>query len=191
MRRPDTCIPEAINAMTDPRPLAVIVLGPAFEELPASVRQSHLFADRIVLKGTSSVTRGTALWPSFLASLFRFPRASADTPVTVAKIRTGDKEIWTRNFDGQRFTSTLMVAPDGMTERFGPVTFTIALRVKDGALHYPVKSARIGPVPLPAWLLPVSVAKEFEADGVFHFDVALYAPLTRQLMVHYRGRLAP
>ena len=76
-----------------------------------------------------------------------------------------------------------------MTERFGPFTFQLGLTVRDGALHYPVATGRIGPVPLPRWLLPGSDAREYAKDGTFRFDVRLLAPVTRALMVHYRGHL--
>ena len=38
-------------------------------------------------------------------------------------------------------------------------------------------------------MLPSSETKEFEHDGVMHFDVRLKDPLTRALMVHYQGHL--
>jgi hypothetical protein len=78
----------------------------------------------------------------------------------------------------------------GLRERFGPFSFSIGLEVRDGALHYPVTAGHIGPVRLPRWLLPVSVAREFVSDGKFHFDVALLAPVTKALLVRYRGFLA-
>lgn len=78
-----------------------------------------------------------------------------------------------------------------MTERFGPFTFTLGLTIQDGALHYPVATGRIGPIPLPRWLLPGSETRECADEGRFHFDVRLLAPVTRALMVHYRGHLSP
>ena len=76
-----------------------------------------------------------------------------------------------------------------MTERFGPFTFLLDLTVENGALHYPVVGGRFGPLPLPRWLLPGSEAREYVEDSRFHFDVRLLAPLTKGLMVHYRGHL--
>jgi hypothetical protein len=46
-------------------------------------------------------------------------------------------------------------------------------------------------IPLPAMLLPVSEAREYDAGGVFHFDVGLYAPLGGGLIVRYQGHLTP
>lgn len=77
-----------------------------------------------------------------------------------------------------------------MTESFGPFTFRLDLKVEAGALHYPVVSGRLGPLPLPRWLLPVSIAREQGIDGRFCFDVKILAPVTKGLLIHYRGWLA-
>jgi len=76
-----------------------------------------------------------------------------------------------------------------MTESFGPFTFLLGLKVQDEALHYPVLSGWLGPLPLPPWLLPVSDSREHVRNGQFCFDVRILAPVTRGLLVHYRGSL--
>lgn len=166
-------------------------LGPAFATLPEAIRATHLTAATTRWTGCASVTRGTRIWSRLLATLFRFPPASEDTKVEVTKSATATGETWTRRFGTRSFRSHLKATPDGMTERFGLFTFTIGLTVRDGALHYPVKSGRIGPIPLPRWLLPASDTREFEESGRFHFDVRLLAPVTGALLVHYRGHLDP
>jgi hypothetical protein len=98
-------------------------------------------------------------------------------------------ELWERRFGDKPFRSYLKVKEGRMTERFGPFTFMLGLHAADGQLHFPVKAGRLGPLPMPKFLLPYSVAREFAADGRFHFDVALHAPLTGALMVHYQGWL--
>jgi NAD(P)-dependent dehydrogenase (short-subunit alcohol dehydrogenase family) len=172
-------------------PIFPRVLGPAFASLPDAIRATHRTAGTSRWIGRASVTRGTGLWGRLLASLFRFPPATTDTEVEVTKTATDTGETWTRRFGTRTFRSQLKATPHGMTERFGPFTFLLGLQVRDGALHYPVVSGRLGPLPLPGWLLPGSDTREFEVDGVFHFDVRLMAPLTGTLMVHYRGHLRP
>ena len=78
-----------------------------------------------------------------------------------------------------------------MTERFGSFTFLLDLKVEGGALHFPVKSARLLGIPWPRALLPGSIATESEQDGTFRFDVRLTAPITGALVVHYQGWLVP
>lgn len=172
-------------------PLFPVLLGASFDTLPAAVQASHATLADLRLEGRAEITRGRGAWPGLIALLFRFPPAGRDVPVTVLKSRDGDRETWERRFGPRRFRSILRPEGGAMTERFGPATFILGLTIADGALHYPVRAARIGPVPLPAWALPVSHAQESEEDGRFRFDVAIHAPITKALIVRYRGWLVP
>lgn len=172
-------------------PIFPCTLGPAFATLPPEVRATHLTAGVSRWHGRASVARGSAPFSRLVAALFRFPPASADTPVEVTKSATGAGETWVRRFGSRTFRSHLTATPQGITERFGPFTFALGLTITDGALHYPVTAGRLGPLPLPGWMLPRSEAREYVEDGCFHFDVRLLAPLTGSLMVHYRGHLTP
>lgn len=89
------------------------------------------------------------------------------------------------------FRSRLAATPHGMTKRFGPFIFLPGLRTENGVLHYPVDARRLGPLPLPRWVLPVSEAPEFVKDGRFQFDVKLRAPLTGDVLVHCQDGLTP
>lgn len=166
-------------------------LGDDFSLLPDALQAGHRTGDGLVLAGRARVLRGDTIWAKCLAALFRFPPAAEDVPVTVEMTPKAGGELWLRRFDGRAFRSFLRRDGQRMTERFGPLTFTLDLHVADGRLHYPVIAGRAGPVPLPRWCLPVSIACEYEAADRFHFDVALRAPLTQKLMVHYQGWLAP
>lgn len=63
--------------------------------------------------------------------------------------------------------------------------------MKNGSMHLPVKRGWFLGIPLPRFLLPVSNSREYAYDGMFHFDVALSAPLGGGLIVRYRGKLTP
>ncbi|WP_108815232.1 SDR family oxidoreductase [Loktanella sp. Alg231-35] len=170
-------------------PIFVQVLGDSFVELPATLQQTHEVYGPRRWAGRTKVTRGASLWSRILADLIGFPKASDDIAVTVTMTPQNGGELWERRFDGKPFRSFLRPKQGEMTERFGPLTFSLGLHVRDGQLHFPVKSGRLGPLPLPRVLLPQSVAREYEADGRFHFDVALLAPFTGASMVHYQGWL--
>ncbi|MDX8347654.1 DUF4166 domain-containing protein [Cognatiyoonia sp. IB215446] len=172
-------------------PLFPRFLGRAFADLPDVVQAGHLVPAPLRLTGRARVTRGPSLWARFLAALFRFPVATDDIAVSVLMTPDGAGETWERRFGEQTFQSHLRIKGTYMTERFGPFTFRLGLHVAEGALHFPVLSGRLGPVPLPRFLLPVSEAREFAKDGRFNFDVRLSAPLTGALMVHYQGWLEP
>ena len=171
------------------KPLFLRFLGDDFAQLPETVQAVHDVPAPRRWVGRAKVTRGDTLWARIIATIFGFPPQIADTPVTVTMTPQDDGELWERQFGDQRFRSFLRVENAVMTERFAPFTFTLGLHVADGQLHFPVTSGRIGPIPVPKRVLPVSVAREFEADGRFRFDVALFAPLTGALMVHYQGWL--
>lgn len=169
-------------------PLFRQVLG-AFDALPEEVRATHDHAGPRRWSGRAEVTRGAGRFAGLIARVFRFPAAAVDVPVTVLKMPVEGGEVWERRFGGQRFRSHLRVGAGGLTERFGPLTFAIALEVREGALHWPVVRGWCLGLPLPRWLLPVSVAREYAEDGRFRFDVALHAPFVG-LIVRYRGWLA-
>ena len=172
-------------------PLFARVLGHSFHDLPPEVRATHDTADCSRWRGQARVSRGGGLWPRLIAMLFGFPPAAEAVPVTVTKKVTRGGETWVRTFGARRLRSYLAATPEGMTERFGPITFLLALHVRDHALQFPVRGARLGPLALPRWMLPRSDAAESVVDGLFHFDVALSAPLTGALIVRYQGWLKP
>ncbi|MGA0541938.1 DUF4166 domain-containing protein [Neotabrizicola sp. VNH66] len=171
-------------------PLFARVLGADFEGLPKAIRASHQTVDVSHWRGRASVRRGNGLWSRFLAGLFGFPPEAADVDVAVIKTVTTKGETWRRRFGTRVFRSHLAPSDRGMTESFGPFTFDLGLQVEAGALHYPVVSGRLGPLPLPRWFLPVSIAQERVIDNRFCFDVKILAPVTKGLLVHYCGWLA-
>ena len=173
-------------------PLFQTVLGDRWATLPPTLRRLHSVHDVERFSGIARVDRGGGLLARLAAWFFRFPSAGEGVPVTVTKIRTEAGEIWQRRFAGRVFRSRCTASrPHHFRERFGPFTFELELPVKDGALHYPARRGWVCGLPLPRALMPRSDTREFEADGVFHFDVALSAPLGGGLIVRYRGVLAP
>lgn len=181
---------ETDRSRTAVTPLFQQVLAGGFDQLPEAVRRSHDTVDVLRLAGRAQVTRGAGPLVSVIAAVFRFPPAAQDIEVEVVKTPTPQGETWVRRFGTRRFRSHLAKGPRGMTERFGPFTFDLALDPGADGLAFPVSGGRIGPVPLPRWALPRSEAREtVDAQGRFCFDVALFAPFSDQLIVRYRGWL--
>ena len=58
-------------------------------------------------------------------------------------------------------------------------------------MNLPVRRGWFLGLPIPRPFLPKSDSREYAKDGVFHFDVALGAPLGQGLIVRYRGSLKP
>ena len=164
------------------------VLGEEFKALPEAVKETHDAVSPRVFKGVSSVTRGRGLQARIAAALFGFPPSSEGTSVEVTKTPLGNGETWVRCFGSSTFRSHLRPVGGAMTERFGVLTFELDLQVHDDSLNFPVRRGRIGAIPIPRFMLPQSIAREVEIDGVFHFDVLLKAP-TGAPLVHYKGWL--
>ena len=171
-------------------PLFPAHLGDEFCNLPEKVRDSHDWVGCLRLEGRAEVVRGRGLVARLIAALFRFPPEARDVPLTVTKWQVPGGEVWQRDFAGRRFRSHLRSADGQITERFGPFAFALGLRVADRSLAFPVTAGRIGPIPLPRRLLPVSIASESERNGRFHFNVELRAPMGLGRIVRYRGWLA-
>jgi hypothetical protein len=164
-----------------PAPLFQSALGDKWHALPSCIQRLHSGQGAESFSGRAQVTRG------------RGPVARLDVPVTVTMIRTPAGEAWERSFAGRRLGSVLTPSPrpGHVRERFGLATYELELPVEDGALQFPVRRGWLLGLPLPGFLLPRSCTREFAVDGVFHFDVGLYAPLTGGLVVRYRGWLRP
>jgi len=157
----------------DATPLFERALGAeAWRKMPKSWRAAHDVWDLNELSGAARVTRGKGVAAKLIAAAFRFPPEREETPVSVRMERVGKTEVWTRDFDGQKFRSVLSHAgPDNMRERFGPFTFQMSLPLEGGEMGMPVTHGWFMGLPMPKALLPRSETREFEQEGVFRFDV--------------------
>ena len=163
---------------------------PSFATLPGPVKDLHAVMTQRRWQGRARVTRGRGMLARIVAVVMRFPPMVADTPLTVTMDRRGEVEVWTRDFAARRFRSTLRLHRGQMTERFGLLTFAIALQVRDGALHYPVVKGWFCGMPLPRWSLPRSDTVESAEGARATFDVGLSLPMVGAI-VRYQGWLEP
>jgi hypothetical protein len=173
-------------------PLFARLLGDAWHELPGAVREMHALSAERVAHGRCTVQRGSGILCGLIASVFRFPKASEDLPVSVRFTPTSDTERWTRRFGEEVMSSSLLPGRGRserlVCERFGPFDFAQALLVEEDHLRYEMRRWSVFGVPLPLWLAPRSNSYETEQAGRFQFHVELSHPLTG-LIVSYRGWL--
>jgi hypothetical protein len=81
--------------------------------------------------------------------------------------------------------------PGVIVERFGMLSFRLALNPSEAGLSMPIERAYFLGVLLPRWLTPISCTHEtVDAAGRFHFDVDVVLPLAGRI-VRYRGWLVP
>jgi hypothetical protein len=165
-------------------------LGADFSRLPPSVQASHRAGPVSQFDGTAKVAGAKGL-ARIAAALFGFPREQEAAPVKVRKVMTGPgRETWERQVGGSKFRSRIAYAgPGRVTESFGPFAFNLKLSADERALVMAIEGWRMGPIPLPAFLAPRSVATESQDEtGLFNFDVPIAVPLLGRL-THYRGLL--
>lgn len=174
-------------------PLFRSALGRDWDRLRPEAQALHEVQDMESFSGMAQVSRGKSAIARLAAWIFGFPPEGDGVPVRVTKTRTDAGEAWERDFGGRVFRSycSPSAVPQRFRERFGLLTYEMELPVENGEMTLPVVRGWVLGIPLPRVLLPTSDSREFVRDGVFHFDVALGAPLGGGLIVRYRGWLRP
>lgn len=166
-------------------------IGPAFKALPAPIRDLHETPGRSQWTGRVATRGAEDPLGRLIARLVGFPDARADRPITVQIETDGARSRWTRRIGDAPFRSELSNPRPGgrITERFGPLSFDLILGPSPTGLSYDVEGWRLGPVPMPRFLAPISRTSEsVDPEGRFVFDVHIALPWGRRL-VHYRGWL--
>lgn len=175
-------------------PLYRKLLGSAFDTLPPRLQELH---GAVVVKqwtGHADVRRGSGIMARIVAAVFGFPKATSQASVAVTLSPEDGAERWTRNFDGKVFSSVQSCGTGKneylLMERFGVVSFALAIVVKDGRLCLVPRRWSLLGMPMPRFLLPDGLSFETEEGGEFCFDVEISAPLVG-LIVAYKGTLRP
>jgi hypothetical protein len=178
---------------TEATPLYKRILGEAWQALPAPVAAMHsIRGERQLAEGVARVEAGTNIFARLLAAVYGFPRPGEHVPVRVSFQQRDGGEVWERDFAGQRF-STFQYAGKGhadklLVERFGPVTFWLALVLKQGKLHLVTRRWSVFGIPLPLALAPNSSVYESAEGDDFCFHVEVKHWLAG-LLVRYEGKL--
>lgn len=169
------------------------VLGHAWDKLPPTVRRFHAGPAADVFMGTAEVRRGAGWIENSIAKVMGFPAAGTGVPVTVTIERRDGYELWERNFAGRIYRSrqTPSSRPGFILESMGFLTFELQLPFDGATVGYTIRRGWAAGIPMPAKVLPSSDTREYEANGRYRFDISLFAPLTRRLIVSYRGWLEP
>ena len=128
-----------------------------------------------------------------VAAQIGFPASADEIPVTVRFAAVDGVEIWTRSFGRETFASEQFAGQGRdaqlLCERFGWLTFAMALVVEGGGLELVPRRWSVLGIPLPMWLCPRADAYESVEAGRFRFHVEIRHALTG-LIVRYRGTLS-
>jgi hypothetical protein len=182
-------IEHAVTEIAHPPPLYARVMGVDFDRLAPALKSIHGVLRDGGAAGRAVVHRGAHPIARMVAKIMRFPPAG-EHELHVHFSEDRGVERWTRDFGGSRFSSSLSAVGSQIVERFGPLRFTFKLSAVDGELAMSMTKWSLGPIRLPNWLAPRSPAREWEADGLFHFDVPIELPLVGRV-IRYHGWLDP
>lgn len=124
-----------------------------------------------------------------MARLGGLPRACEDTPFRMEIRAEGARTLWIRRIGAQAVRSVQWVGADGLlAERMGPGLVCCLPEVREGALRLNLRRMALLGVPMPRWLLPRVTTREWQAGGLYRFDVAMALPGVGPV-VHYHGWL--
>ncbi len=171
-----------------PPPLYHRVMGERFERLPASVSAMHSVLRDAGATGEARVTGAENWLGALIARVAGFPCAGS-FPLHVSFSESEGGERWTRQFGRTVFQSSLSEQDGMLTERFGPLRFRFDLPSNEAGLTMVMKGWSASGITLPLALAPRSLAREWEEESRFHFDVPIALPLIGRL-VRYQGWLA-
>jgi hypothetical protein len=171
-------------------PLYARILNSAWRDLPAEIRTMHDVERMALAKGHASVERGSGFLARLAGRIIGFPPASDDVPVSVRFDVAQGIETWTRTFGDKSFHSQQFAEGNSglICERFGPLTFAMALVLREGRLSLVLRHWRAFGIAMPMFLCPRSTAHETVEEGRFRFHVEIGHPVTG-LIVRYRGWL--
>lgn len=179
-----------------PPPLYTRIAGADFARLPDKVRSLHDMRGDGGASGEAQVERGTHPLAKFAAWMMGFPPAGSHK-LHVAFSEKDGVECWTRSFGDHSFKSHLAAKGNTLSERFGPLRFRFDLPCDEKGLTMRIKGWSFCGLPLPLALAPrgtadapQEMAREWQEDGRFHFDVPIALPKIG-LVVHYKGWLEP
>jgi hypothetical protein len=102
----------------------------------------------------------------------------------------GDRERWTRDFDGHRVETVQWARGDLLMESIGLVHFSTALVLEGSRLKYGFRRAWFGGIPIPRWLSPGVVSYVDAGEGGWFVVVRVLAPFLGEL-VRYEGWIEP
>ncbi|MGH6781067.1 MAG: DUF4166 domain-containing protein [Sphingomonadaceae bacterium] len=179
---------EAIE-LPQPEPLYARVMKARFHHLPPSLRALHDVLRDGGASGRASVVRGQNILARLVAALVGFP-AAGEHELHVRFSEREGRETWVRDFSGKCFRSHMSEERGLLVERFGLLRFAFDLPSDATGLTMVMRRWSLAGIPLPILVAPQSEAREWEEDGLFHFDVPITLPVVG-LIVHYRGWLKP
>lgn len=167
------------------------LLGARFDQLPPVLRSFHDDPGGHQARGVFEVERGAGWLAAGLGRALKMPPSGPAVPVELRVQVTGDRERWTRSFDG-RTLETIQWARDGLLmESLGPWIFASELLADKSGLRFHFRRAWFGPIALPLALGPrIDGEAIARVEGGWAVGVRIRAPIAGPVL-SYRGWVVP
>lgn len=158
--------------------------GDGFKELDPLLQNLHRNGG--TLCGAVNVEYGDGLAGHLgarLATKMGIPNRAGCRDLTVKIGSRNGELVWSREFGdaGSEMVSIFKPQghyPDGVwIERTGPITLILGVEVVNGGWYWVQRGAKIGPVRLPLWLMPITDAYKRVSEGRYEFSVTVSLPV--------------
>lgn len=174
------------------KPIFPALLGDAFDELPAQLKELHRGDQSAEWHGSATTRGAEGMLGRLVAAVIGFAGDGQQSATRVAIEVTSRGETWTRSIGEKQFRSHMSLGTGRefglMCERFGIITVALAIVWQDERLWFVPKRWRIGWLPLPKFLMPRGDSFEAAIDGLFAFNVRIELPIFG-LIAAYEGKL--
>ena len=140
----------------DTLPLYARIVGDAWRDVPAKIRHMHDVRETALAEGRARVERGRSVLARLACAIMGFLKTNLDTPVRVQFSASNGTETWIRTFGRDSFSSRQFAGRGRserlLCERFGPLTFAMALATAGERLSLVMRRWSAFGVALPMWL---------------------------------------
>ena len=167
----------------------VKVLGADFDRLDSVLREFHQSVPNRA-RGQLAVERSPVLVGRLLAQLAGLPHAAERINVDLDVTAIAGGERWVRRFKGKPLVTAQRPWRDLLLESGGPLTFGFRLVVEAGGMRFDQQRTWFLGISLPKVLAPRVSAIVTPAEGGWHIDVRMAAPLLGPL-IRYHGTMIP
>lgn len=171
-------------------PLYKRVMGSEFEKLPSVLKTFHASSSGARGSGVMEVRRGSGPLRRMLAALVGLPPRGKKVKVDVAVTVDGEKEIWSRTFNGSPLVSTQWEEDGYLAERMGQARFIFKLRAEGNGMTFEHCGTRIAGIPVSPELAMRVDARAVARDDGWDLEVKVSAPILGMITT-YTGHIVP
>ncbi len=164
------------------------ILGEKYAVMPKAVQELHNVTTELNYAGNCRVKRGRGKLSNLFADILSLPKSGEDVEVKVNLQAKGEKELWSRRFNGKPFKSLQWQVGDLLYERLNFTTLVFKIVVNEQMLDLELQQVYIFGIPQMRFLRPKVIARETEQGGRFHFFIHTSLPFFGHL-IEYEGEL--